>query len=71
MTGRREEAQRRFESLLGLRNDVGLLAEEYDPVAKRMLGNFPQAFSHLGLIDSAFNLAGEAAGPAHHRSSNS
>jgi GH15 family glucan-1,4-alpha-glucosidase len=71
MTGRREEAQRRFESLLGLRNDVGLLAEEYDPVAKRMLGNFPQAFSHLGLIDSAFNLAGEAPGPALHRSSNS
>lgn len=69
MVGRKEEARRRFESLLAVRNDVGLLSEEYDPVSKRMLGNFPQAFSHLGLIDSAFNLVDEGQGPARERSS--
>ena len=67
MTGRREDARRRFERLLELRNDVGLLAEEYDPQARRMLGNFPQAFSHIGLVDSACNL-GAGAGPAAERS---
>jgi GH15 family glucan-1,4-alpha-glucosidase len=41
---------------MGLRNDVGLLSEEYDPVAQRLIGNFPQAFSHVALINSAFNL---------------
>ena len=46
-----------FERLIGLCNDVGLLAEEYDPAAKRMLGNFPQAFSHVGLVNSAYALA--------------
>jgi GH15 family glucan-1,4-alpha-glucosidase len=71
LTGRHEEARRRFEQLLGLRNDVGLLSEEYDPAAKRMLGNFPQAFSHLGLIDSAFNLTAEHRGPAQHRAESS
>jgi GH15 family glucan-1,4-alpha-glucosidase len=45
-----------FERLLSLCNDVGLLAEEYDPVERRQLGNFPQAFSHLALIGSAMNL---------------
>ena len=50
-----------------LRNDVGLLAEEYDPVQKRQLGNFPQAFSHLALINTAHNLA-SLGGPAHQRS---
>ena len=45
-----------FERLLALRNDVGLLAEEYDPVQRRQLGNFPQAFSHLALINAALNL---------------
>jgi GH15 family glucan-1,4-alpha-glucosidase len=45
-----------FERLLGLCNDVGLLSEEYDPKARRMLGNFPQALSHLALVNSAFNL---------------
>jgi GH15 family glucan-1,4-alpha-glucosidase len=54
MLGRQDEAHALFERLLGLRNDVGLLAEEYDPVAKRQLGNFPQAFSHLALINSAY-----------------
>jgi GH15 family glucan-1,4-alpha-glucosidase len=71
LAGQREEARRRFEALLGLRNDVGLLAEEYDPSSKRMLGNFPQAFSHLALIDSAYNLTVEERGPARHRASNS
>ncbi|MFI9491761.1 glycoside hydrolase family 15 protein [Streptomyces halstedii] len=55
-TGRRQEAEKLFERLLGLRNDVGLLAEEYDPVAGRQLGNFPQAFSHIGLVNSAVDL---------------
>ncbi len=54
--GRRERAEELFEHLLSLRNDVGLLAEEYDPVAKRLLGNFPQAFSHVGLVNTAHNL---------------
>jgi GH15 family glucan-1,4-alpha-glucosidase len=57
LMGRLAEARKVFERLLSLRNDVGLLSEEYDPVAKRLLGNFPQAFSHLGLINSARNLA--------------
>lgn len=57
LTERKEEARALFERLLTLRNDVGLLAEEYDPVAKQQLGNFPQAFSHLALINTAHNLA--------------
>ncbi len=56
MQGRRAEAERLFEGLLGLCNDVGLLAEEYDPVTRRLVGNFPQAFSHLALANSAYNL---------------
>jgi len=56
-TGRRDEAEVLFERLLDLRNDVGLLAEEYDPVAGRQLGNYPQAFSHIGLVNSAVDLA--------------
>jgi GH15 family glucan-1,4-alpha-glucosidase len=71
LAGRRDEARRRFEILLDLRNDVGLLAEEYDPSSRRLLGNFPQAFSHLALIDSAYNLAEEERGPARHRASDS
>ncbi len=57
MQDREDDARALFERLLGLRNDVGLLSEEYDPVAKRMTGNFPQAFSHTALIASAMNLA--------------
>jgi GH15 family glucan-1,4-alpha-glucosidase len=57
LMGRRDEARRLFERLAGLCNDVGLLAEEYDPVAGRMLGNFPQAFSHIGLVNTAYNLS--------------
>jgi GH15 family glucan-1,4-alpha-glucosidase len=53
LTGRREEGEALFERLLGLSNDVGLLAEEYDPRAKRMLGNFPQALTHMALVNSA------------------
>ncbi|WP_371634263.1 glycoside hydrolase family 15 protein [Streptomyces sp. NBC_01259] len=53
LTGRLDEAHTLFERLLALRNDLGLLAEEYDPVEQRQLGNFPQAFSHMGLIQSA------------------
>ncbi|GAB2737925.1 glycoside hydrolase family 15 protein [Streptomyces bullii] len=58
MTGRTQEARQLFERLVGLANDVGLLAEEYDPVAARQLGNFPQAFSHIGLVNTALALFG-------------
>ena len=60
LLNRREEARGLFERLLALRNDVGLLAEEYDPQARRLLGNFPQSFSHIALINTAHNLT-------HHR----
>lgn len=66
MMGRRDEATTLFEKLLALRNDVGLLSEEYDPVAGRLVGNFPQAFSHVGLINTAFNLSAPN-GPTHAR----
>jgi GH15 family glucan-1,4-alpha-glucosidase len=58
LLGRRDEAKEMFEHLLSLRNDVGLLAEEYDPASCRMLGNFPQAFSHVALVNTAHLLAG-------------
>jgi GH15 family glucan-1,4-alpha-glucosidase len=61
LSGRTDEARALFERLLGLRSDLGLLAEEYDPDAGRQLGNFPQAFTHVGLVNTAFNLS-------HHRS---
>ncbi|MBL6456602.1 glycoside hydrolase family 15 protein [Belnapia sp. T6] len=57
LTGRKDKARALFERLLDLRNDVGLLSEEYDPRARRMLGNFPQAFSHVGLVNTAYALA--------------
>jgi GH15 family glucan-1,4-alpha-glucosidase len=60
MQGRRDEARQLFERLLALRNDLGLISEEYDPVAKRLLGNFPQAFTHVGLVNSAYNLSAHA-----------
>jgi GH15 family glucan-1,4-alpha-glucosidase len=56
LQGRRQEAVELFERLLAVRNDVGLLSEEYDPVSKRLVGNFPQAFSHVGLVNTAYNL---------------
>jgi GH15 family glucan-1,4-alpha-glucosidase len=66
LLNRREEAQRLFERLLALRNDVGLLAEEYDPRTARLLGNFPQSFSHIALINTAHNLT-HRRGPARRR----
>ncbi|MDP9444222.1 MAG: glycoside hydrolase family 15 protein [Actinomycetota bacterium] len=57
MSGQKDAARERFERLLALRNDVGLLAEEYDPATGRQLGNFPQAFSHIGLVNSAHLLS--------------
>jgi GH15 family glucan-1,4-alpha-glucosidase len=57
LMGRVDEARALFERLVGLANDVGLLAEEYDPGAKRQLGNFPQAFTHVSLVNSAGNLS--------------
>ena len=66
LQGRAEEARELFERLLALRNDVGLLSEEYNPQSRRLVGNFPQAFSHLGLINTARNLD-HAGGPAEDR----
>jgi GH15 family glucan-1,4-alpha-glucosidase len=56
LTGREEDAQRLFARLLSLRNDVGLLSEGYDVAAKRLVGNFPQAFSHIALVNTVHNL---------------
>ncbi|MDX1541937.1 MAG: glycoside hydrolase family 15 protein, partial [Geminicoccaceae bacterium] len=56
MTGRPDDAERLFERLLSFRNDVGLLAEEYEPRLARQLGNFPQGFSHVALVNTALNL---------------
>jgi GH15 family glucan-1,4-alpha-glucosidase len=67
LAGRRDEAVAMFDRLVGLCNDVGLLAEEYDPATGRFLGNFPQAFSHLGLVNSAAVLFG-GRHHRHHRS---
>ncbi len=63
LAGRHEEARAAFDRLCLLCNDVGLLPEEYDPSAKRALGNFPQAFSHVGLINSAYNMLGARLAP--------
>jgi GH15 family glucan-1,4-alpha-glucosidase len=63
LQGRKGEARQLFERLLALRNDVGLLSEQYDPRARRMLGNFPQAFSHVGLVNTARNLSTPQAAP--------
>jgi GH15 family glucan-1,4-alpha-glucosidase len=68
LQGRVAEGRALFDRLAGLANDVGLLAEEYDPVAGRLVGNFPQAFTHVALVNTAHNLGlGAAAGPAHAR----
>jgi GH15 family glucan-1,4-alpha-glucosidase len=66
MSGRNAEAEQIFDGLLALRNDLGLLSEEYDPIARRFLGNFPQAFSHVALINTAQNLV-KLRGPAEKR----
>jgi GH15 family glucan-1,4-alpha-glucosidase len=70
LAGRRRDARTMFERILSLRNDVGLLAEEYDPAAKRQMGNFPQAFSHVALVNTALNLT-RSEGPAEERSGES
>jgi GH15 family glucan-1,4-alpha-glucosidase len=62
--GRMEEAHALFERLLGLANDLGLLAEEYSPQLKRQLGNFPQAFTHIAVVNTAFCIAGGKKGAA-------
>jgi GH15 family glucan-1,4-alpha-glucosidase len=68
LTGQRDRAVELFERLAGLVNDVGLLSEEYDPHARRLVGSFPQAFSHIALVDSALLLSRDAAcAPAHER----
>ena len=67
MMGRNGEATELYERLLGLRNDVGLLAEEFDPVAGQQLGNFPQAFSHVAIAASAMTLCGRHVGPSEGR----
>jgi GH15 family glucan-1,4-alpha-glucosidase len=67
MQGRSDDARELFERLLSLRNDVGLLSEEYDPDAERLVGNFPQAFSHVALVNTARNLTRHNGGPRMHR----
>jgi GH15 family glucan-1,4-alpha-glucosidase len=69
LTGELDKARTMFERLAGLCNDVGLLAEEYDPKAKRQVGNFPQAFSHIALVNSALNLSAPSKGPVEQRKS--
>ena len=66
LQGRYAEARKLFVRLLSRCNDVGLLSEQFDPLSCRMLGNFPQAFSHVGLINSALNLNRQT-GPAEER----
>ncbi len=66
LQGRKDDARRLYEELLALRNDLGLIAEEYDPVGKRLVGNFPQAFTHVSLVNTAHNLS-SGGGPAEHR----
>jgi GH15 family glucan-1,4-alpha-glucosidase len=66
LLGQKQAARKLFEKLLRLRNDVGLLAEEYSPENRRLLGNFPQAFSHVALINTALNISRQH-GPAGQR----
>jgi len=66
LLGRHDEARQTFDKLLALRNDLGLLSEEYDTQAKRLVGNFPQAFTHVGLVNTAYSLS-KADGPAARR----
>jgi GH15 family glucan-1,4-alpha-glucosidase len=66
LIGRGDEARGVFERLLGIRNDLGLLSEEYDAESNRLVGNFPQAFTHVGLVNTAHNLS-KARSPAEER----
>ena len=63
LSGRTDDARQLFEKLLKLSNDVNLLSEEYDPVAKRLLGNFPQALSHVALVNTALLLSRSSHAP--------
>jgi GH15 family glucan-1,4-alpha-glucosidase len=67
LLGRKDEARDLFERLIGLTNDVGLIAEEFDSKRKRLVGNFPQAFTHVALVNTALNLSREESGPANKR----
>jgi GH15 family glucan-1,4-alpha-glucosidase len=67
LLGQCDKARELFDRLAGLCNDVGLLAEEYDPKTQRLVGNFPQAFSHVGLINTALNLSSPMHGPTQQR----
>jgi GH15 family glucan-1,4-alpha-glucosidase len=67
LLGEWDKAHELFNRLTGLCNDVGLLSEEYDPRARRLVGNFPQAFSHLALVNTALNLSRKSAGPPEQR----
>ena len=67
LIGRHDDAVELFEKLLSLRNDLGLLSEEYDPIAKRLVGNFPQAFSHVSLVNSTVGLTGKHGFSHEHR----
>ena len=67
LLGRHDDALELLDRLLALANDVGLLSEEYDPQAQRLLGNFPQAFTHLALVNSVFNVAPHLPSPMHRR----
>jgi GH15 family glucan-1,4-alpha-glucosidase len=64
MLGREKEANKRLKNLMKLCSPLGLLSEEYDPKRKRLVGNFPQAFTHVGLVNSVHNLSDEVEGPA-------
>jgi GH15 family glucan-1,4-alpha-glucosidase len=66
LAGRHDEAKQVYDRVLSLRNDLGLLSEEYDVHRQRQVGNVPQAYSHIGIVNTAINLLGEG-GPAHHR----
>jgi GH15 family glucan-1,4-alpha-glucosidase len=66
LVGRRADARALFERLLSLRSDLGLLAEQYDPKTRRLIGNYPQALSHIALVNTAYNLSA-VKGPAHDR----
>jgi GH15 family glucan-1,4-alpha-glucosidase len=66
LAGRVDEGREVFERLLGLRNDLGLLSEEYDVQTRRLIGNFPQALTHLALVNTALDLQSDQ-GPSHRR----
>lgn len=67
LSGRRTEAQALYRRLIGVANELGLLSEEYDTTSHRLVGNFPQAFSHVALVNSARNLGPSGKRPAEER----